>query len=203
MLQIYLSAFAGYFVIVDPIGVSLVFHALTDGRERKYTRTMAVKAVGISLVLVSVFGLFGKSFLEGLGIGMDAFRIAGGLLLFYTAFGMIVHPGEEESREITGSSPRDISVYPLSIPMIAGPGALTYTVLEFSRNAGTLESLLPLFLAIFTVYAIALVMFLASGRIVKVAGRTANNVFKRLLGILLASLAIQFIIDGIAGAFRA
>jgi multiple antibiotic resistance protein len=202
MLTVFITAFAGYFVIVDPIGVSLIFHALTDGHGRSYAVKMAVKSVLISLALVSLFGLFGSLVLEGLHISMDAFRIAGGILLFHTAFGMIVHPDDQEQPKLHSSEPRDISVYPLSIPMIAGPGALTFTVLEFSDRAADLANLLPLFAAIILVYAITLVSFLASTRLIKFAGRTANSVFKRLLGLMLASLAIQFIIDGVTAVLR-
>ncbi len=197
MLTLFITAFAGFFVIVDPIGVSLIFHALTDGHKRSYAVSMAVKAVLISQGLVTLFGLFGSAVLEGLNISMDAFRITGGILLFHTAFGMIVHPDDDNRPKIHGDEPRDISVYPLSIPMIAGPGALTFTVLQFSTSAHTLSTLTALFAAILVVYGVTLVMFLTSTRLIKIAGRTANSVFKRLLGLLLASLAIQFIIDGV------
>jgi multiple antibiotic resistance protein len=202
MFTLFVTAFAGYFVIVDPLGVSLIFHALTDGHRRSYAVSMAIKSVLISLALVSVFGLFGKTVLEALHIGMDAFRIAGGILLFHTAFGMIVHPDDKANPKLHGDEPRDISVYPLSIPMIAGPGALTFTVLEFSDTPHTLPALTALFGAIILVYGITLITFLTSTRLIRIAGHTANSVFKRLLGLLLASLAIQFIIDGVTAVLR-
>ena len=197
-MESFLKAFVAYFVVVDPVGTSLVFNALTGGKDQRYSRKMATRAVILSTGLVLFFGFWGVSLLNALGIQMDSFRIAGGFLIFYAAFGMITRP---DSSENTPSDERfeDISVYPLTIPLIAGPGCLTLTVLMFSnvRDEGT--SLVPLVIAILTIYSLTFLSFIFSKALVRLVGQTINNVFKRLLGVLLASLAIQFVADGIKG----
>jgi multiple antibiotic resistance protein len=197
-LETFIKAFVAYFVIVDPVGTSMIFNALTSGRDDSYARRMASRAVSLSTVLVLLFGFWGVALLGVLGIEMESFRIAGGLLIFYAAFGMITKPDSSGDTEQKGVF-EDISVYPLTIPLIAGPGCLTLTVLLFSnaRDEGT--GLLPLVCAILVINALTLFSLLLSKKLVRVVGQTVNSVFKRLLGVLLASLAIQFIADGIKG----
>ncbi|MFT5701233.1 MAG: multiple antibiotic resistance protein [Desulforhopalus sp.] len=194
----FINAFIAYFVIIDPIGASLIFNALTSGESEKYSRKMAVRSVSLSTLLVLCFGFWGVSLLGTLGIEMESFKIAGGLLIFYAAFGMITKPDDEKSDE-SREKGEDISVYPLSIPLIAGPGCLTLTILLFSGVRDQEQSFLPLVAAVFSVYVITLISFLFAKPMARLVGTTVNNVFKRLLGVLLASLAIQFIADGVKG----
>ncbi len=191
-----LNALLAYFVIVDPIGTALIFNGLTQGGRASWRRRMAWRAVLISVALVVGFGLFGGDLLGALGIQLDSFRVAGGLLIFYAAFGMITNPDRRERD--ARSEEEDISVFPLTIPLLAGPGSLTLTILLFSRTDGAFD-VAALFVAIAVVYGLALVAFLASGWLETVVGRSGNDVLKRLLGVLLASLAIQFIADGVRG----
>ena len=193
-----LNPFLAYFVIVDPISTSLIFNALTKGRTTAYCRKMAIRSVCLSTVLVLCFGFWGIDLLRVLGIQMESFRIAGGLLLFYVAFGMITKPDtSDDNQPVTEQD--DISVFPLSIPLIAGPGCLTLTVLLFSKVSEKNESFIPLVIALLVIYLITLICFLFSKTLAKFVGQTINNIFKRLLGVLLASLAIQFIADGVKG----
>ena len=193
-----LNPFLAYFVIVDPIGTSLIFNALTKGRTAAYCRKMAIRSVCLSTVLVLCFGFWGIDLLRVLGIQMESFRIAGGLLLFYVAFGMITKPERsDDNQPVTEQD--DISVFPLSIPLIAGPGCLTLTILLFSKVSENNESFIPLVIALLIIYVITLISFLFSKTLAKFVGQTINNIFKRLLGVLLASLAIQFIADGVKG----
>jgi multiple antibiotic resistance protein len=193
-----LNPLLAYFVIVDPIGTSLIFNALTKGRTEAYCRKMAIRSVCLSTVLVLCFGFWGIDLLRVLGIQMESFRIAGGLLLFYVAFGMITKPDTaDDNQPVTEQD--DISVFPLSIPLIAGPGCLTLTVLLFSKVSEDNESFIPLVIALLIIYLITLICFLFSKTLTKFVGQTINNIFKRLLGVLLASLAIQFIADGVKG----
>lgn len=194
----FLKAFIAYFVIIDPIGMALIFNGLTVGQSASYCRKMAFRAVFFSVALVIFFGFWGTDLLTLFGIQMDSFRIAGGLLIFYAAFGMITQPDhveEENGNKLMG----DISVFPLSIPLIAGPGCLTLTVLLFSRVQEADENLFPLLAAIMCVFLLTLAGLLFSKWVVRMVGDTLNNLFKRLLGILLASLAVQFIADGVRG----
>jgi multiple antibiotic resistance protein len=197
-MEAILNPFLAYFVIVDPIGTSLIFNALTKGRTDAYCRKMAIRSVCLSIVLVLCFGFWGIDLLRVLGIQMESFRIAGGLLLFYVAFGMITKPDtSDDNQPVTEQD--DISVFPLSIPLIAGPGCLTLTVLLFSKVSEKNESFIPLVIALLVIYLITLICFLFSKTLTKFVGQTINNIFKRLLGVLLASLAIQFIADGVKG----
>lgn len=197
-MESFVKAFIAYFVIIDPVGNALVFSALTGGKNARYSRRMAGRSVLFSLVLVILFGFWGEAILGYLGIEMDSFRIAGGLLIFYTAFGMITRSGNAGDPFQEGVF-EDISVYPLAIPLIAGPGCLTLTVLLFSnvRNDGL--SYLPLLLAILVIFMVTYTCFLLSGILARLVGQTVNNMFTRLLGVILAALAIQFVADGIKG----
>jgi multiple antibiotic resistance protein len=198
-MESFLKAFIAYFVVVDPIGVSLIFNALTDGRTESYSRKMAIRAVSLSTILVLFFGFWGVALLTSLGIEMDSFRIAGGLLIFYAAFGMITKPDDAGHEGRKDEVFEDISVFPLSIPLIAGPGCLSLTVLLFSNVRDQGGSFVPLVAAILTLYILTFLSLVFSKTLARLVGRTANNVFKRLLGVLLASLAIQFIADGVKG----
>ena len=188
-MEIYLHALTSYFVIIDPIGTAVIFHGLTGGAERAYVRRMALRSVLISTVIVLLFGFFGESLLTSLGISIASLRVAGGFLLFYTAFNMITRQGRKERRSQLQT---DISVYPLSIPLIAGPGCLTLTILLFSQG-GTLQ----LTAAVLTIYLATLAAFLGSGKIHRLIGETGDDILRRLLGVVLAALAVQFIADGI------
>lgn len=197
-MESFLKAFVAYFIIVDPIGNAFVFNALTEGSDDRYCRIMAIRAVILSAGLVLFFGFWGVELLGLLGIQMDSFRIAGGFLIFYSAFGMITKPDNVESPRKQEYF-RDISVYPLSIPFIAGPGCLTLTVLLFSKVRDEGASLAPLIVAILAIFVLIFFSFLFSKFFARLLGQTAGSMFNRLLGVILASLAIQFVADGIKG----
>ena len=197
-VDILLNALFAYFIIMDPLGVSLNFNALTANHDSVYCRKTAFRAIAISLFIVVGFGFLGARLLNQLGITMEAFRIAGGLLLFHTSFDMVVRP--DASPECDKYKPsNDIAVFPLSFPLIAGPGCLTLTILLFSK-AGQIEGgLLSATLAVVIILVVMLVALLLSRKIARAIGQTPNAVIKRLLGVLLASLSVQFIADGIMG----
>lgn len=194
MLNSFLHALTSYFVIIDPIGTAVIFHSLASGGGRGYVVRMALRAVVISICIVLVFGFFGEALLGKLGISIEALRVAGGLLLFYTAFNMITKG--RSAREQRANYKIDISVFPLSIPLIAGPGCLTLTILLFSRSAGPAETG-GLILALLSVYAFTLLLFLTTPTLKKLIGDTGDDILRRLLGVILAALAIQFIADGV------
>src|SRR5699024_5446432 len=126
-LAIFLNAITGFFVIIDPIGAALVFHSLVPEGEKRHRNVMAIKAVVISSVLLIIFGNYGEPLLHQLGISIESLRIAGGLLLFYTAFNMITQDSEPDDV----NEKKDISVFPMSFPLLAGPGSLTFCILSF------------------------------------------------------------------------
>ncbi|BCR03523.1 UPF0056 inner membrane protein [Desulfuromonas versatilis] len=195
-LETFLHALTSYFVIIDPIGAAVIFHGLSDGEERRYAIRMAIRATVISIAIVLVFGFCGEALLTRLGITIDALRVSGGLLLFYTAFNMITRQGG--SGYSKSGYTLDISVFPMSIPLIAGPGCLTLTILLFSQVEGRV-ALLSLVPAVLLIYLLTLAMLLAARYLKKVIGKTGDDILQRLLGVILAALAIQFIADGIRG----
>ncbi len=197
-IDIFLNALLAYFVIVDPLGVALLFHALTGDHNPSAYRNTAARAAVLSLLVILGFGFFGATILGRLGITMEAFRIAGGLLLFFTAFSMVTRPDVSlKSSDLDPSD--DIAVFPLSIPMIAGPGCLTLTIMLFSKASREESGLLSVSLAIVVILLLTLVTLLLSRRIAAVIGKTANAVITRLLGVLLAALSVQFVADGVMG----
>lgn len=187
----YLNALTGFFVIIDPIGAALVFHSLVPEGEARHRRIMAFKSIIISVLLLIVFGLYGEPLLNQLGININSLRIAGGLLLFYTAFNMITEKVEYSS----ASEKKDISVFPMTIPLLAGPGALTLAILLFSKS-GELSADIGVVAAILSVLVITLILMLISKYLKKVIGKTGDEILRRFLGVILAALAIQFIYDG-------
>lgn len=197
-VDVFLTAFVSYFVIIDPIGVAFVFSALTRGRGEKYRQAMAQRSVLLSTGIVFLFGFLGADLLERLGISIESFRIAGGLLLFYTAFTMVT-TGKDKMRDQDGADPDDISVFPLSIPMIAGPGCLTLTILLFSKARGVEGAHVALIFAFVAVCALTFAGFIASEKMTRLVGKTGDDVLRRLFGVLLAALSIQFIMDGVKG----
>jgi len=191
--EIFLNAFTSYFVIIDPIGAALIFHSLTVGGSRGYALRMALRAVAISTVVILLFGFFGEALLAKLGISIAALRVSGGLLLFFTAFQMITRA---KSPERSLSSEIDISVFPMSIPLISGPGCLTLTILLFSRTTAPGETT-ALFAAVLAINLLTLVFLLAAPRVSRIIGQTGDDILRRLLGVILAALSIQFVADGI------
>lgn len=197
-METFIKAFIAYFVIVDPVGTSMIFSGLTSGKEERYAWKMAARSVLFSTLLVLLFGFWGMALLGILGIQMESFRIAGGLLIFYAAFGMITRPDSSTDPYHKGVF-EDISVYPLTIPLIAGPGCLTLTILLFSNTRDRGASFAPLIMAILAVFVMTFLSFLFAKKLARLVGQTVNSIFTRLLGVILASLAIQFIADGIKG----
>ncbi|NGP88146.1 MarC family protein [Fodinibius halophilus] len=189
----YLNALTGLFVIIDPIGAALIFHSLVPPGEKRHRRIMAFKAIIISAVLLVVFGNYGEPLLEQLGISIHALRISGGLLLFYTAFNMVT----EEIEYTKAEKKKDISVFPMSIPLLAGPGSLTLSILLFSKS-GEASADIAVTAAILSIFALTLLLMLISKYLKKIIGKTGDEILRRFLGVILAALAIQFVYDGIA-----
>lgn len=193
-IAIYLNAVTALFVIIDPIGAALIFHSLVPPSDTRHRVIMTLKAVLISTLLLVVFGNYGENLLAKLGISIEALRISGGLLLFYTAFNMITRDIEYQQ----STERKDISVFPMSIPMLAGPGSLTLSILLFS-NAQDTRAQLSVLAAIVTISVMTMALMLLSQFVKLLIGRTGDEILRRFLGVILAALAIQFVADGVAG----
>jgi len=201
MSDLFLDFLIIMLVVVDPIGLTPIFAALTHGESAAERRKMAVRGTLIAAVILVVFVLAGDRLLRLLGIGMPAFQIAGGVLLFLLAVDMVFarHSGlrsttEREQKE--AETRKDISVFPLAIPLIAGPGALTTVLLmvgEQGDDPAVLAAVLGVLLVVLTITLVALLL---SGRIMAFLGETGANVISRVLGVVLAALAVQYALDG-------
>lgn len=193
-----ITAFVTLFVIIDPIGLTPMFVALTQGLSNAERRSIAVRASVTAFGILAMFAFFGEAVLGFVGISMPAFRIAGGVLLFLTALDMLFErrTKRREDRVEEDESP-DPSVFPLAIPLIAGPGSIaTVILLGGQMGDGISGSLLVLGVAI-AVLVVVLGLFLAAGFLERMLGKTGVNVATRLLGMLLAALAVQFILEGL------
>ncbi|PKF63682.1 MarC family protein [Psychromonas sp. psych-6C06] len=192
-MSAYLHAMTALFVIIDPIGAALIFNSLVNDGDKKYRYVMASKAIIISGLTLILFGNYGETLFYHLGISINSLRISGGLLLFYTAFQMIT---SDVNFSNTGEQ-RDISVFPMSIPLLAGPGTLTLALLLFSQESDT-EGTIAVSAAIISTLLLTFVLMIISKNLKKVIGKTGDEILKRFLGVVLAALAIQFIYDGIS-----
>jgi multiple antibiotic resistance protein len=207
MLEQPLKFFVVFFVVVEPISLIPLFTGLTVGAATSFKRRMALKAVSVAAAILVLFALGGASFLQLMGISLEAFRIFGGLLLFLLALEMVFarESGTRTSSSEAAESRRraDISVFPLAFPFIAGPGALATILLWFGPlSLSTQPWLFAAYLvAVVLVLAIALVMMLLADPLMSVIGVTGANVASRLLGVILGALAVQFVLDGLRQTF--
>lgn len=197
-INIFLSILVSLFVIVDPIGTSAVYASLTMDEGKEAARKIAFKAVTIAILLLVLIGFVGEGLLHHLGISLPAFKIAGGLLLFVTGFRMIMGAhdrGKLKSTANTYQDQSDIAVFPLSIPLLAGPGTMTAVLLHMAQ-APTVVDKGMIFLAIFIVQGLALGCMFGASRLVRIFGPTANSILARLIGVLMAAISVQFVVDG-------
>jgi multiple antibiotic resistance protein len=203
-VEFLVSALVTLFVVVDPIGLVPSFLAVTEGLPRSARRGVAWRASLIAACILAGSALIGDWLLRTLSITLPAFRIAGGLLLFSIAsemvFGLRVARQSRQAEEALEERVRNIAAFPLAVPLMAGPGAITACVLLAGRADGQLQRLAVLLGVIAVVLAICLVAFLAAAQIARLIGTTGNVVMSRLLGVLLAALAVQFVIDGVRAA---
>ncbi|WP_406858340.1 MarC family protein [Alsobacter sp. KACC 23698] len=203
MLLDYLtSALVTLLVTVDPPGLAPLFLGVTRGMSDAERRQVGVRASVIAAFIMGASGLAGAQLLTALGITLPAFRIAGGLLLFWIAFEMVFggrseRKGEAAEKAITLDHIRNVAAFPLAIPLMAGPGAITATILLAGRAQGDPTRLLLLLAVILGVCLSCLVVFFAASRISGWLGVTGNVVLTRLLGVILAALAVQFVADGV------
>ena len=190
------TAFVALVVVIDPIGLAPVFVALTVGADPLHRRTVAFRACLIALGVLTLFGLVGESVLDFVGISLPAFRIAGGILLFLTALDMLFERRTKRRGEQQPSAD-DPSVFPLAIPLIAGPGAIATMILLTSRAGADAVWIGAVHVVMARVIGLVLCLFLIAGRIERMLGPVGIIVVTRLLGMLLAALSVQFVLDGL------
>jgi multiple antibiotic resistance protein len=200
-LSFLVSALVTLLVVVDPVGLVPTFIGITNGLSESLRREVALRAALIAAAILIGAALIGNWLLATLAISLSAFRIAGGLLLFSIAtemvFGLRMRREGEVAEQAVEERARNIAAFPLAIPLMAGPGAITATVLISGRAEGSLLLLAVLIAVVALVAAACLLAFLFAGRVGRVLGVTGNIVLSRLLGVLLAALAVQYVVDGI------
>jgi multiple antibiotic resistance protein len=203
-LEFFLSALVTLLVVIDPPGAAPIFASLTTAASREARRAMAYRSVGIATAILLGFAAFGEPFLRALGISLDAFRVAGGIMLFLIALDMVfetrVKRREERAKAVNDAHPEDVSVFPMAMPMIAGPGSIAAVMLLTSR-AETPAETAAVYAALALVMLLTLLALLAAGPLMQRVGVKVEAMITRLLGVILAALAAQIVIDGLNGAF--
>ncbi len=206
MVETLVTAFVTLFVVIDPLGIAPIFASITTKDTARQRRQIAVKGVIIAAVILVAFALGGQALLTAMGIGLPAFQIAGGLLLLLLSIDMVMvrhsglretTPGEAEE----GMQRSDVSVFPLAIPLIAGPGALTSIVLLMGEARQDLVVQALVLAVMLAVLAITLICLLVTGQLIRLLGQTGINVVTRVFGIIMAALSVQFILDGLGAVW--
>jgi multiple antibiotic resistance protein len=205
MIELFGSALVTFLVIIDPPGCAPIFASLTRGTTAAHHRAMALKSSLIAWTILMFFALLGRPMLHALGISLASFRIAGGILLFYIAVDMVferrTQRREDRAHSIEGTpEAEDISVFPMAIPMIAGPGSIASAMLWVSRAETPLHVTVVL-AAITVVMILTLLTLLAAEPLMRLMGEKVEAMITRVLGVILAALAAQFVIDGLKQSF--
>lgn len=209
LVNLFVSAFITLFVVIDPPGCAPIYAGLTKGASHTQARNMAIRATVIAGAILVVFALFGEDLLGALHIELDSFRIAGGLMLFFIAFDMVFEKRtqrrEERAEKIIAQNEKtpeieDVSVFPMAMPMLAGPGAIASIMLLTSQARG-LEQSLTVLAALAAVLLLTMLALIAAGPLIRLLGDRVEAVITRLLGVLLAALAAQYVIDGLKNSF--
>ena len=205
LTELFISAFVTLFVVIDPPGCAPIYAGLTKEASPAQARVMALRATAIAAVILLIFAFFGENLLGALHIELDSFRIAGGLMLFWIAFEMVFEKRTQrrtERADKVSADPEieDVSVFPMAMPMLAGPGAIA-AIMLLMNEADTAAETLEVFAALGSVLLITALALIAAGPLIRILGDKVEAVITRLLGVLLAALAAQYVIDGLRGAF--
>ena len=197
MITTLVSALVTLFVVIDPIGLGPIFIGLTSGLPQNVKKKIGLEACIIAFFVLTGSALFGDWLLTKLGISLAAFRIAGGLLLFAIAFEMVFERRIERKADQSAGAGAHIAAFPLAIPLMAGPGAITAMVLLAGRMEGGAIGLSLLIAAMAVMLLAAYAVFLTSSYLERLLGKQGQAVFGRLLGVMLAALAVQYVADGV------
>jgi multiple antibiotic resistance protein len=207
VIELFGSVLVTFLVIIDPPGCAPIFASLTRGTTAAHRRAMAIRSSLIAWGILMFFALLGRPMLQALHISLASFRIAGGIMLFMIALDMVferrTERREKRAEEIEGTpEAEDISVFPMAIPMITGPGSIASAMLWVSRADGVAQIAVVL-AAITIVILITLVTLLAAGPLMRLIGERMEAMITRILGVILAALAAQFVVDGLKQSFPA
>lgn len=207
IITLFAASFTTFFVVIDAIGVAPIFASLTKGGPPAYARKMAIRAMITSMIILIGFAFGGAILLEYMHISLDAFRIAGGVLLFLIALEMVFEKRTEKREERADTvredaeALEDISIFPIAIPMLAGPGSIASAMLFMQRAEGDVMAQGAVLLAIILNLVLCAAIFIAARPLLRLMGEAVATGITRILGVILAALSAQLIIDGIIGAF--
>lgn len=201
-METFLVSLVALLVILDPVGTAAIFISITPRDSQARRRAQAIRASIISVIVLVAFAFVGELLMRAMGISLPAFKVAGGLLLFWMAFDMVMQRASgmratESERAEAKASDDDVSVFPLAIPLIAGPGAMTSVVLLRGQAGSDPTEIAAVLVALLVALAIMLVCLVSAGTLTRVIGTTGTHVLGRVLGVLLAALAAQLVLTGL------
>lgn len=204
MIELFLSAFVSFFVVIDPPGCAPIFYGLTGEVTPQQRRSMAIRAVVAATLILLGFAWVGEPLLAMLGIDLDSFRIAGGIMLFFIAMEMVFEKRtqrREDRLQKIRETPEveDVAIFPMAMPMIAGPGSIATVMLLMARAQGMEANLLVLAALLANLMLLGAAL-LAIGPLMRLVGQQVEAVVTRVLGVILAALAVQFVVDGLRGS---
>ena len=201
MLEIFLQYFVLYFVVIDPIGTTPLFLVVTKGLNAKDKNKVAFEGVLIATIVLLFFAFFGNYVLKYLGISFPAFTIAGGVILFLIALEMLFDIRSERKKKSINDKRDKISIFPIAIPLLAGPAAITSVILTISQAQGSYSLLIINIICLISVMLVSFIILRVFTKFQKFINEKIINIFSRVIGIILAALSIQYILDGIKSFF--
>ena len=201
MLEIFLQYFVLYFVVIDPIGTAPLFLVVTKGLNVKDKNKVAFEGVLIATIVLLFFAFFGNYVLKYLGISFPAFTIAGGVILFLIALEMLFDIRSERKKRSINDKRDKISIFPIAIPLLAGPAAITSVILTISQAEGSYSLLIINIICLISVMLVSFIILRVFTKFQKFINEKIINIFSRVIGIILAALSIQYILDGIKSFF--
>ena len=202
MLEAFIQAFVLYFVVIDPIGNTSIFISITQTQNEREKYQTAIEGVGIATIILILFSIIGQFLLSYLNISMESFRIAGGIILFLIAIEMLFNKRQERKEQIIEKNKDKLSVFPLAIPILAGPAAITSVIVIATKYKDNLILQSVNLLGLVTVMLVTLIFFLLLAKSDKFINKNIANIISRVIAIILAALSIQYIIDGLQILFK-
>ena len=202
MLEVFVQSFVLYFVVIDPIGNTPIFMSITQSQHGREKYITAIEGVIIATIILIFFSIIGQFLLSYLNISLESFRIAGGIILFLIAIEMLFNKRQERKQQIINQNNEKLSVFPLAIPILAGPAAITSVIVITTKYQGNFIFQSINLLGLIFVMIITLVLFLLLAKSDKFLNKNITNIISRVIAIILAALSIQYIIDGLLILFK-
>lgn len=202
MLEVFIQAFVLYFVVIDPIGNTPIFMSITQLQNEKEKRQTAIEGVVIATIILILFSIFGQFVLSYLKVSLESFRIAGGIILFLIAIEMLFNKRQERKQQVLEQTKDKLSIFPLAIPILAGPAAITSVIVIAIEYQGNILLQSISLIGLVMVMIMTLIFFLLLAKSDKFLNKNITNIISRVIAIILAALSIQYIIDGILVIFK-